>query len=31
MEYVARVRAGEIVHQQRGDAQIRQGAYIAAA
>jgi nitrogen fixation protein NifB len=31
MDYVARVRAGEIVHQTRGDADIRQGAFIAAA
>jgi len=31
MEYVAKVKAGEIVHQMRGDADIRQGAYIAAA
>ena len=29
--YVARVAAGEIVHQAKGDAQLRQGAYIAAA
>lgn len=31
MDYVAKVHAGEIVHQSRGDADIRQGAYIAAA
>jgi nitrogen fixation protein NifB len=31
MEYVAKVKAGEIVHQLRGDADIRQGAYIVAA
>ena len=31
MEYVAKVNAGEIVHRTRGDASIRQGAYIAAA
>jgi len=31
MEYVGKVRAGEIVHQVRGDASIRQGAFIAAA
>jgi len=31
MEYVGKVRAGEIAHQTRGDADIRQGAYIAAA
>jgi len=30
MEYVAKVQAGEIVHVLRGDAPIRQGAYIAA-
>ena len=29
--YRARVAAGEIVHQPRGDARIRQGAYTAAA
>jgi len=31
MEYVAKVKAGEIVHQARGDADIRQGAFTAAA
>ncbi|HUW36147.1 MAG TPA: nitrogenase cofactor biosynthesis protein NifB [Rhodocyclaceae bacterium] len=31
MDYVGRVKAGEIVHQVRGDASIRQGAYVAAA
>lgn len=31
MDYVAKVQTGEIVHQARGDADIRQGAYIAAA
>ena len=31
MEYVAKVKAGEIAHQIRGDADIRQGAYTAAA
>ncbi|MBC7857221.1 MAG: nitrogenase cofactor biosynthesis protein NifB [Burkholderiaceae bacterium] len=31
IDYVAKVKAGEIVHQLRGDADIRQGAYIAAA
>jgi len=31
MEYVTKVKAGEIIHQVRGDADIRQGAYIAAA
>ncbi|MGV8891576.1 MAG: nitrogenase cofactor biosynthesis protein NifB [Burkholderiaceae bacterium] len=31
MEYVVKVHAGEIVHQKRGDADIRQGAYISAA
>ncbi len=31
LEYVARLGAGEIVHVPRGDADIRQGAYIAAA
>jgi nitrogen fixation protein NifB len=31
MEYVAKVKAGEIVHQIRGDADIRQGAFIEAA
>jgi nitrogen fixation protein NifB len=30
MDYVGRVRAGEITHQSRGDADIRQGAFIAA-
>jgi len=30
-EYVAKVAAGEIVHAVKGDAQLRQGAYIAAA
>ncbi len=30
MDYVGKVRAGEITHQSRGDADIRQGAYIAA-
>jgi nitrogen fixation protein NifB len=30
MQYVAQVKAGEIVHLPRGDADIRQGAYIAA-
>jgi len=29
-EYLAKVKSGEIVHQARGDADIRQGAYIAA-
>ncbi len=31
MEYLAQVKAGEIVHRLRGDADIRQGAYTAAA
>jgi nitrogen fixation protein NifB len=31
IDYVAKVKSGEIVHQLRGDADIRQGAYIAAA
>jgi nitrogen fixation protein NifB len=31
IDYVAKVKAGEIAHQLRGDADIRQGAYIAAA
>ncbi len=31
MQYVTRVASGEIVHQVKGDAQLRQGAYIAAA
>jgi nitrogen fixation protein NifB len=31
MEYVGKVKSGEITHQARGDASIRQGAYIAAA
>lgn len=31
MDYVGRVQRGEIVHQARGDADLRQGAYIAAA
>jgi len=30
MQYVAQVKAGEIEHRERGDADIRQGAYIAA-
>ena len=29
-DYVARIQAGKVVHQPRGDASIRQGAYIAA-
>jgi len=31
IDYVAKVKSGEIAHQLRGDADIRQGAYIAAA
>jgi nitrogen fixation protein NifB len=31
MEYAAKVRSGELVHQRRGDAALRQGAFIAAA
>jgi len=31
IDYIAQVRSGAIVHQSRGDASIRQGAYIAAA
>jgi nitrogen fixation protein NifB len=30
-EYMAKVKSGEIVHVVRGDADIRQGAYIAVA
>ena len=29
-EYIEKVKRGEIVHVERGDAQIRQGAYLAA-